>query len=77
MLTSHHLLARRLAIGVCAALAIVLNVGDQFILNGAVPNSDFGSYVLNAAVGTSFAICAVVASELSTLIRPTVLMLIG
>jgi signal transduction histidine kinase len=77
MSTSRQLLARRLAIGVFAALGIVLNVVDQFVLNGAVPNSDFGSYVLAAAVGTSFAVCAVVASELSTLIRPTVLMLIG
>jgi hypothetical protein len=77
MSTRRSNLLRRLAIGLAASIGIALNVVDQVVLNAAGPNPDFGSYLLDSCVGISFAICAVVASEVAPSVRPAVLMLIG
>jgi signal transduction histidine kinase len=60
-----------------AVVSIAVNIGAEFILNDEHGTNEFGWLVLTATVGSTWAICAVIAGTSSTSRLPAILMMVG
>jgi signal transduction histidine kinase len=67
----------QIVLGLCAAVSIALNIAAQFILYDANGTNEFGWLVLTASVGSTWAICALIAANSSTHRLPAILMMVG